>query len=255
MEVFKDKYQRWGVISTILFHALLLLLFFLFGLKTPVPIPTENIIINFGTSADGSGTVQPEETAESPSPTEDLNTPTQPVTSSSPTQTEAVTQNNVDAPSVTDTKTEKVKEPEKEPEREVNQKALYPGKKSSSSQTSEGETGKAGDQGDPTGSRDATSHVGGNYGGDSYSLGSRKAIDKVKPQYDCPETGKVVVRIQVDRAGTVVNAKPGAKGTTNSAECLYRRALEAALKTKWESDPKAPEIQTGEIIYNYQFKQ
>lgn len=252
MEILKDKYQRYGALGTILFHLLLLLLFLFFGLKTPVPIPQQNIVINFGTSNEGSGEVQPVEPAATEAVEPVISNP-KPVVS--PAKLDAVTQNNPNAPSVTDKKTEKVTEPVKEPEKQVNQKALYT-KKAGSSSGSEGETNTAGDQGDPLGSKDASSHSGGSTGSgkDSYSLGNRKAVQKIKPKYECQETGTVVVSITVDKQGNVVKATGGARGTTNAAPCLVDRAQEAAMKTKWEPDNDAPELQLGQIIYNFELK-
>jgi hypothetical protein len=54
--------------GTILFHALLFLLFILIVFKTPIPPFPETggngIEVNFGTSEDGMGDVQPEELAD-----------------------------------------------------------------------------------------------------------------------------------------------------------------------------------------------
>lgn len=255
MEAFKTKYQRYGLIGTILFHLLLLLVFLLFGLKTPVPIPQESIAINFGTSDEGSGEIQPEEISASQVNEPAQNTPEPVKSNPMPAVTDAVTQDNSDALPASEKETEQVVETPKEPERQVNQKALFPGKKNTqSSNSSEGETGKAGDQGDPDGSKEATSHTGGAGGGDSYDLGSRKALQKIKPKYECQETGKVVVTIHVDRQGNVVKATGGGRGTTNSAACLVTRAQEAAMKTKWEADADAPELQIGRIVYNFELK-
>jgi len=60
-----------------------------------------------------------------------------------------------------------------------------------------------------------------------------------------------VVSISVDKTGKVFSAQPGVKGTTNSASCLLRRAKEAALKTRFNSDSNAPTKQVGSIIYNF----
>jgi len=93
--------------------------------------------------------------------------------------------------------------------------------------------------------------IGGDGSGGNYKLGNRKALNRPKPTYDCNEEGKVVVSISVDRAGRVFAAQAGIKGTTNSAPCLLNRAKEAALKTKFNADSKAPEKQVGAIIYNF----
>ncbi len=89
-------------------------------------------------------------------------------------------------------------------------------------------------------------------GGDSnYNLSGRNALSKPIEQPNCQEEGIVVVSIDVDKNGRVINAVPGVKGTTNSASCLLKPAREAALKTTWNADPNAPSKQKGTIIYKF----
>jgi periplasmic protein TonB len=257
MELLRDKNSRIGLFGTLLFHVLLLLLFLFNGLQTPNPIPIHSLAISFGNSNDGMGEIQPQDLnaapKTSPQVEEQVNqtvTPTPTVTN-----TEAITQNTVDAISINDKKTTVKKtepEPEKEPEKTVNQKALFPGKTNGQSSGSQGETGKAGDQGDPGGDKNSKSPVG-NYtgGGDKYELGLRKAKVKPKPKYECQETGIVIVEIRVDQSGKTIGVRAGIQGTTNPASCLVKRAEEAAWNTTWEADPNANETQVGKIIYNF----
>ena len=117
----------------------------------------------------------------------------------------------------------------------------------------EGNDNKAGDKGSETGDPNASGYygVGGGGSGGNYQLGNRTALNRPKPEYDCNEEGRVVVTISVDQNGKVIDAQPGAKGTTNSASCLLNRAKEAALRTTFNPDNKAPVKQVGKIIYNF----
>ena len=118
----------------------------------------------------------------------------------------------------------------------------------------EGNDNKAGDKGKVTGDPNASGFYGNGGGvgsGGNYRLGNRKAITMPKPTYDCNEEGKVYVSISVDQSGSVIAAQAGVKGTTNSVACLLNKAKEAALKTKFNSDNKAPFKQVGIIIYNF----
>jgi len=117
----------------------------------------------------------------------------------------------------------------------------------------EGDDAQAGDKGKVTGDPNASGYygVGGDGSGGNYRLGNRNALNRPKPDYPCNEEGKVVVTIYVDQSGKVVSAVPGAKGTTNSANCLLTEAKAAALKTKFNQDSKAPPKQKGAIIYNF----
>ena len=65
-----------------------------------------------------------------------------------------------------------------------------------------------------------------------------------------------MVAVFVDRSGKVVDAIPGDRIpgglSSNTADaCLLRIAREAALKTRWQGDPDAPEKQKGYIVYNF----
>lgn len=117
----------------------------------------------------------------------------------------------------------------------------------------EGDDNKAGDKGQVTGDPNASGYygIGGDGSGGNYRLGNRKALSKPKPDYPCNEEGKVVVSISVDQSGKVIAAQAGMQGTTNSAPCLLNEAKEAALKTRFNADSKAPSKQVGEIIYNF----
>jgi outer membrane biosynthesis protein TonB len=90
--------------------------------------------------------------------------------------------------------------------------------------------------------------------GSGYSLAGRKALSKPAPVYNCNEEGVVVVQITVDKNGNVIEAKPGARGTTNTASCLASQARIAAMKTKWEASPTNAEKQVGTIKYNFSLK-
>lgn len=72
-----------------------------------------------------------------------------------------------------------------------------------------------------------------------------------KPSYDSKEQGRVVVTIRVDRQGNVVSASPGAKGTNVSDQKLWDVARDAALRSRFASDPNAPDQQVGTITYNF----
>lgn len=85
----------------------------------------------------------------------------------------------------------------------------------------------------------------------SYQIGGRRAVDKKIIVQKCNQEGIVVVDIEVDRNGNVTKAIPGVRGTTNNSKCLLDPARQAAIETKFNSDPKAPESQMGRIIYRF----
>lgn len=69
------------------------------------------------------------------------------------------------------------------------------------------------------------------------------------PSYNVPESGKVVVKIKVNRDGTVVEALPGDAGTTLTNKTAWEAAKKAALKTQFNMKSDAAEFQYGTITY------
>lgn len=260
MEIFKDKNKRSGLITTIVIHVLLLILFLFTGLIVPVPIPEQGILINFGTTDEGVGDVQPEEmnTSESEEVVEEQEVEAVP----QPTEIveEVITQDDVEAPEITKTEpvnveTEVVEEIEPEPV--VNPAAMYTGKKNTEAAESyEGETGNPGDQGSTDGSKESNVH--GNSTGNAKSgffLAGRSIVNRYVPKDRTQETGKVVVIIWVNRYGKVTRATPGSKGSTTTNAQLYKIAKDAALKTVFSSNTRAAEEQKGTIEYIFKVRQ
>ncbi len=268
----KKKTRNYGLIGTIAFHAAILLLLFILSLLAPVPPPEEGgILINFGTSDQGTGNVQPEQAAtvdsrqESNAPREE-----QPRETTTPAKPQPEKTQDVEpAPVIKKEKAKPVETPKakpvekpKEPEKpKVDERALYPGKKSKPGQGSsgsEGETGKPGDQGDPTGDPNAKSHTGSGLGdsGISFSLSGRNL--RVAPPIDdrSQETGRVVVDITVDKYGNVTNAIAPGRGSTTSNYELVRKSKEAAFKAKFSpcTSPSCAEEQKGTITFVFLVK-
>jgi protein TonB len=254
MTAAEKKSKRKGIIGTILIHALLMVAFLFMGLKYQDPPPAEEgISINFGFSEEGFGEVEPESTEELTEIVEE-----EIIEQQIESTEEIVTQSLVETPIVEkkekkkkvikkeETKEEVVEE--KKPE--INKKALYPGSKKTKT-SSEGDKKGDGNQGSIDGDPNSEVYEGGGIGknGTAYQLGGRKVEYKAKPIYNLQVEGKVVVIITVDRLGNVINAIPGAKGSTTLNKQLLQRAKTAALKTKFDPKQTAPTNQQGKIVY------
>lgn len=246
--------------GTALFHALLLLIFFLMALRTPLPLPgEEGVEVNLGYTDVGMGQVQQPVTqpASSPAPRPE---PTQQREEIATQQTEESvalpsSRDNRVEPRPQPVRPEPVTTPQPEPEPEqprVDPRAIYRGRPNDA-QTgqSEGATGQPGDQGRPDGSPTSPSYDGSGGAGDgiSFSLTGRSATYLPKPDYPSREQGRVVVTIWVDREGRVVRAQPGAQGTTTADPALRKAAEEAALRARFSANPSAPDEQRGTITY------
>ena len=254
MTAAEKKSKRKGIIGTILIHALLMVAFLFMGLKYQDPPPAEEgISINFGFSEEGFGEVEPESTEELTEIVEE-----EIIEQQIESTEEIVTQSTVETPTLEKTEKKKKVIKKEEPKEEVieekkpevNKKALYPGSKKTKT-SSEGNKKGDGNQGSIDGDPNSEVYEGGGIGknGTAYQLGGRKVEYKAKPIYNLQVEGKVVVIITVDRLGNVINAIPGAKGSTTLNKQLLQRAKTAALKTKFDPKQTAPTSQQGKIVY------
>jgi len=252
----EEKNRKIGLAASAIVHMLLLILFAFFGLSYMEPPPEEEgITINFGIDDFGKASENdkpptessentPAETVpETPSPTESV-------------QEDLITQDTDEATSIDQKKEEKQEKPveEKKEEPQVNKKlnqALNKWKKSNQEAGGgDGTTDKTGDQGDLKGDPNSNNYQGGGLGnGTSFSLSGRSLISSPKITDNSQEEGKVVVEIIVDKYGNVVRASPGARGSTTTNSTLYKKAKEAALKTKFDANPNAAEEQKGSMTF------
>ncbi len=118
----------------------------------------------------------------------------------------------------------------------------------------EGPDSQGGNKGQLDGDPYATSYFGGSgpgKGGIGYGLGGRGKPSKQIYKQDCNEYGLVVVRIEVNRQGKVINAEPGIRGTTNTHPCLLAPAKKIAMSHKWPADADAPTTQVGFVSINF----
>ncbi|CAM4113518.1 hypothetical protein ZONE111904_09080 [Zobellia nedashkovskayae] len=86
----------------------------------------------------------------------------------------------------------------------------------------------------------------------SYSLVNRSNYRLPPPIYTCIVGGKVVVNIQVDAMGNVVDADYNSKSSGTSNGCLIDNAIAYAYKAKFSSGEKS--VQKGTITYLFQGK-
>jgi hypothetical protein len=85
----------------------------------------------------------------------------------------------------------------------------------------------------------------------SWDLAGRKLVGKPKNIHDCNETGKVVVKILVNKQGNITKLEYTKIGSSTDDVCLIQAALKTAKSFKWQSDSKAPETQIGYVVVNF----
>lgn len=284
MKYFRTKHERNSAKLTALITVILVLLLFVVGTKYMDPPEEYGVAVNFGNSNVGSGNVQPKQPVKS-EPRE-IEEPPQPDVSKAepePAKTSEVKEEVLTADNAEEIAIKKQKEAEAkakaiaeakakaEAERIAKEKreqeekkkkldALIGGvSKSEGSETgSEGNDNKAGDKGQLDGNPYAPSYFGGQgsgSGGVGYGLNGRGRASFQRLKQDCNESGMVIVKIIVNQSGNVIEAVPGVRGTTNTAECLLEPAKKIALSHKWPADSKAPTRQIGFVSVNFQLSQ
>ncbi|MCI2230383.1 energy transducer TonB [Polaribacter sp. MSW13] len=270
MKILNTKHKRKSAVITSVILMLFIFWIFNFGMKYLDPPEEYGLAINLGNSNIGSGApVQKTKKISTPKIIEKekqveevKETPKEII------KEEIITDDTSKDVPVVEKKKEKKKplkevvkkvkpkpKPKPKPSKE-NQDALnnlLKGNASDGKEKGEGDDKIEGVKGKEKGDPDSDKYYGntGNGSGGNYNLNGRKALLKPKKQPDCQEEGIVVVRITVDKNGEVIDAVAGVKGSTNTAPCLLKPAKEAALKTTWNADNKAPSKQIGTIIYKF----
>ena len=260
-----------AIISTILLHVVLVLLCYFFYIKVQIPIEeieTGGVVINYGTSETGMGDdytsmAEPAigETI-SDEPVVDPNRPNSPVTTNTSDAKDVVTQDLEEAPSVNDknpkTSNSSVSNnttttPIEPAKPNVDQRALFKGKKNNGTGGGDGTGTTPGNQGAPDGDPNSKSYTGGGSGGNgiALNLNGRKFISLPRIQDDGQTAGKITVDISVDKTGTIVTAKAGGRGTTISNANLWDKCERAVLGCKLNAISTGPEIQAGSVIFTF----
>ncbi len=277
MSGFIIKHKR-GIAGTLIFHLGLVILFIFSGLITPLPLPEEEgILINFGTSNEGEGFIEPSATLQTQAVEQQKPIPSETAIQSGKTEEEILTQDIEEAPAVESKALEEERKREEELERQrlekIERERLEEQKRiqeitdrtrnalsnnrnnADNAATGEGETTGQGNQGSETGSVNSDNHSSGISGlgdkGISYSLAGRTPQSLPKPEYNYQAEGIVVVEVTVNQNGNVTKATAGVKGSTTLDNNLLKAAQKAALAAKFDRKPNAAAFQKGTITYHF----
>jgi len=278
----ETKHERNSAKITVLIILILTLLLFVVGPQYMDPPEEYGVAVNFGTTDYGAGNkplsepkkavedkvveeAQPEETkvepTEATTKAKEVMTQDNAEAIAIKKQKEAEAKAKAEAERVEREKREAIeKKLRKEEEKKKKLDNLIGGVKNADGATDggEGPDTKAGNKGQLDGDPYAPSYFGGSgpgKGGIGYGLGGRGKPSRQIFKQDCNEYGLVVVKIEVNRQGKVINAEPGIRGTTNTHPCLLEPAKKIALSHKWPSDPEAPTTQVGFVSINFEVGQ
>lgn len=252
----KNKNKIYAVATTIVIHAIALVLLFTLCFRTPLPLPGEaGVEVNLGMYAQGMG-FESSQDEEVVNDTYEENQTVEEIE-------EEIVSEDEEIPSIEEVTEESQEETEKEIAEEVveekpviNQRAIFQAPKVNKEPSSEGNTEGHGEQGNVNGLKDIDRYEGngGSGGGPSYDLGGRGAKSISTPSRDFSEEGKVVVDIWVDKEGRVQRAEIG-KGTTIANSSMLNSAKTAALNSIFNKDDKATDLQKGTITYTFIIRQ
>lgn len=243
-----------GIIGSLLFTGLLILLLFLLAMPGGIKEQEdEGIMVSFGEVDMGSGKT------ETPTEQPTAKPVTPPPATPKPVKQDLMTQ-DANSLAIAEQKKKDRKEKaalerqrleeirianeKKRAQQEAIDKAnamngLFGNNNSSGSGTTSGDTR----QGNPAGS--------GNSGGNSWSLSGRSLNGSlVSPTYENDVEGRITVNIRVNENGTVVGATIGSP-TTISDAATRNAAISAAKRTRFTSGNS---IATGKITYNFKLR-
>ncbi len=269
MKYLKTPHERKSAVVTALIMALIVLLFYLLGLKYYDPPISFGMEVNFGNASQGMGKIQPKKPIATPSSSPSVPQKESPKAApNKTTQAKVASQKTSDVavPEKTPKKTvvpvEEVPQKIEPPKPEVDQATknilskLVNQKKTEEKEVQQGEGNDLveGDKGKTEGNPYANSYfnlAGPGGMGKGFGLNGRRLESRGKVTQQCNQQGVVVVRITVNRQGDVVQAEPGVKGTTNTHPCLLQPAKETALLHKWFPDAGAPAQQIGFVVIQF----
>jgi hypothetical protein len=155
--------------------------------------------------------------------------------------------------------------PNKEPERQPNQNALFhkstlPGHNGPGGNgVTQGTGNKPGTQGDPNGNPKGGFNHGhgtrpGNGDGNNFVLDGREKISLPAPQYNSQMEGIDIVQIVVDKNGNVIDAHGGYRHSTFTDPNGVAQDEIAARKAKFSASQSAGDRQIGYIYYNHKLQ-
>ncbi|RZK44264.1 MAG: energy transducer TonB [Pedobacter sp.] len=265
----ENNYPKAIAIASAIMAAFIALSFFLVinSFDPDEELGMGGMIVNYGTSAEGIGndytsiedpSMDPNANGKMP----DKVTPEQKVTPNTSSPVEAkdiMTQDLEDAVSVNTKPTKSASTPtsaaeEKPATPTINPNALYKGNKNNGKGEGDGTGGAPGNQGSVNGDPLAPNYGEGGSGFGNTPIALNK-FSNVKTIVDNgQQTGKIAVKVRVNRGGQVISAVAGAKGTTFSDQTLFRLCENAIMGASIENMAAGYENRSFVVVFNFKVK-
>jgi outer membrane biosynthesis protein TonB len=285
MEAQEKNRRRKALAITIVFHAVVTLLFLFFGLKQPNPLPEEQgASIEFGWDANATASVVESQVAATPQP---IPTPVPPTEAK---EDEVATQDDSEVAVTPQKETKKPKDPKpkepvkpkeesrpkedtkpkedpkpaEEPKPQISQQLSNAlgqlGQGGGQQGNTQGEGAQGNQQGSTggggSGSGTSGSGTGLLGGGGSWDLAGRSMMPGYGTKISTTkEEGIVVLNIQVDRSGKVVSATPNLRESNTTSQYLINLAINDVLNNfRFNADPNAAIEQRGRVRYVFRLQ-
>ena len=264
------KYDRKGLVGTISFHSIVVLLLLFFGIEFPWPPPeTGGIEVNIGYADEGAGKTPPART-NTKTPTQvpvETQTKSEPVTSTN-TAKDIITSNDPESVTVQSDKKKTEKNQEKTVEKTTitkkkkvveedplseDEKFSFSKSNSNNNSSSEGDSKGNSDKGNPNGNSLTAPYYGDGGGSGNVphaNLRGRTAISLPQPKVDYQYYGVVVVTIKVDKNGRVISAVAGAQGTTITDKAVQDAIEKYALRSTFNESEQFQQEGTIKYVIN-----
>ena len=265
------KHNIYGIIGTTLIHGIIVSILFFYVLYPPdPPLEFKGMMMSLGEENMGGPAENPvpdPSTQEQYIPiseqNEDPNTLSSDVEESVEIKDKTKPKSEIKTPAITKPIVQE-KKPILELPKKVNEQALFK-KSKNSNQSGYGDGSELGNEGSEDGSENGNKD--GRGGGDSgfgrgesgpdgvsFDLSGRKVKQLPIVEDNSKSTGKVVVRITVNKNGEVIKAVPGHLGSTTTETALLQKAKEGALRTKFSARSDGPDEQYGTMTFVFKFK-
>jgi len=265
----ENNYPKAVIIATILMVAFIALSFILVigAFKPEEPVGMGGMVVNYGTSETGMGSdyTSIEDPSMDPNANQkmpDKVKPEQKVTPTTSSQVDAkdvVTQNTEDAVAINTKATKTTTAPTSATENKpatptINTNALYKGKKNNGTGQGDGTGNTPGNQGSVNGDPNATNYGPGGSGNGSTAIPLSKFSNVKTINDNTQKTGRIAVKVRVNRDGKVISAQAGVKGTQFVDLNLFRMCEDAIMGANMENMVAGYEDRSFTVIFNFKVK-
>ncbi|MBC7614782.1 MAG: energy transducer TonB [Pedobacter sp.] len=265
----ENNYPKAIAIATAIMGIFIALSFFLVisAFKPDEELGMGGMVVNYGTAVEGMGSdyTSIEEPSMDPNANNKLPdkvTPEQKVTPTTSSQVDAkdvATQDLEDAVAITTKTTKSTNAPTSATENKptqptINPNALYKGNKNNGKGQGDGTGSAPGNQGSINGDPNAPNYGEGGSGNGNTPL-ALSSFSNVKAINDIgQQTGKIAVKVRINKSGQVISAVAGAKGTTFSDQSLFRLCENAIMGASLDNMASGYENRTFVVVFNFKVK-